>query len=144
MITVAIIGVLASIAIPAYQGYVIRAKLSEVILAMTACRTSVTEAYQSGGAASRAANGWGCELSPSQATRYVAEISTSAHGVISAKVRGVGPSVDNALLTMAPLAAARTPATYSGSSQPLFGWRCGSASDGTTVPAKYLPGTCRG
>lgn len=144
MITVAIIGILASIALPAYQGYTIRAKLSEAILGMTACRTSVTEVYESGGAASMAANGWGCEIGPSQATKYLAEVSTSADGSITAKVRSVSASVDNSVVTMTPLAASNQPATYSGLSQPLFGWRCGSPSDGTTVQAKYLPSSCRG
>ena len=49
MIVVAIIGILAAVALPAYQDYTIRAKMSEVILAMSACRTSITEVYQSGG-----------------------------------------------------------------------------------------------
>ncbi len=48
MIVVAIIGILAAVALPAYQDYTIRAKMSEVILALSACRTSITEVYQSG------------------------------------------------------------------------------------------------
>ena len=48
MIVVAIIGILAAVALPAYQDYTIRAKLSEVMLALSACRTSITEVYQSG------------------------------------------------------------------------------------------------
>ena len=48
MIVVAIIGILAAVALPAYQDYTVRAKMSEVILAMSACRTSVTELYQTG------------------------------------------------------------------------------------------------
>src|SRR5438270_12699351 len=46
MIVVAIIGILAAVALPAYQDYTVRAKMSEVILAMSACRTSITEVYQ--------------------------------------------------------------------------------------------------
>src|SRR5438094_10123064 len=46
MIVVAIIGILAAVALPAYQDYTIRAKMSEVILAMSSCRTSITEVYQ--------------------------------------------------------------------------------------------------
>ena len=42
MIVVAIIGILAAVALPAYQDYTIRAKMSEVILGMSACRTSIT------------------------------------------------------------------------------------------------------
>ena len=46
MIVVAIIGILAAVALPAYQDYTARAKLSEVILAGSTCRTSITEASQ--------------------------------------------------------------------------------------------------
>jgi len=47
MIVVAIIGILAAVALPAYQDYTARAKMSEAILAASACRTSVTETIQS-------------------------------------------------------------------------------------------------
>ncbi|HTQ73174.1 MAG TPA: prepilin-type N-terminal cleavage/methylation domain-containing protein, partial [Burkholderiales bacterium] len=56
MIVVAIIGILAAVALPAYQDYSNRAKISEVILAASACRTSVTEIYQSGNSATQAAD----------------------------------------------------------------------------------------
>ena len=46
MIVVAIIGILAAVALPAYQDYTVRAKISEVILAASACRTGITEALQ--------------------------------------------------------------------------------------------------
>jgi len=49
MIVVAIIGILAAVALPAYQDYTVRAKMSEVMLAASACRTSITETYQTGG-----------------------------------------------------------------------------------------------
>src|SRR5204863_6676678 len=62
MIVVAIIGILAAVALPAYQDYTIRAKMSEVILAMSSCRTSITEVYQSGPTTAPAADGWGCEI----------------------------------------------------------------------------------
>ena len=47
MIVVAIIGILAAVALPAYQDYTKKAKMSEVILAASGCRTSITESYQS-------------------------------------------------------------------------------------------------
>ena len=49
MIVVAIIGILAAVALPAYQDYTVRAKMSEVMLAASACRTGITEIYQTGG-----------------------------------------------------------------------------------------------
>ncbi len=144
MIVVAIIGILAAVALPAYQDYTIRAKMSEVILAMSACRTSITEVYQSGGGAV-AANAWGCEVSSSQATKYVAQITTTADGGVAATVRNISPSVDISVVTLVPLANATTPAVYTANqSQSLYGWRCGNTGDSTTVGAKYLPGSCRG
>ena len=145
MIVVAIIGILAAVALPAYQDYTIRAKMSEVILGMSACRTSITEVYQSGPAQAINAGGWGCELSATQATKYVAGITTSANGIITATVQGVSTSVNTSFVTLAPLSTATVLSTLAtGSSQALYGWRCGSGSDGTNVPAKYLPGSCRG
>jgi type IV pilus assembly protein PilA len=145
MIVVAIIGILAAVALPAYQDYTIRAKMSEVILAMSACRTSITEVYQSGGLPTGVANGWGCEVSPSQATKYVAEVSTSANGVVSAKVKGISSVVNDSIVTLAPLQDGSTVATYNGTAKALFGWRCGSTADNTSANiGKYLPGSCRG
>src|SRR6185369_1581356 len=63
MIVVAIIGILAAVALPAYQDYTIRAKMSEVVLAASGCRTTVTEVYQSGSQSTVAADAWGCEAS---------------------------------------------------------------------------------
>src|SRR5688500_19752259 len=80
MIVVAIIGILAAVALPAYQDYTIRAKMSEVILAMSACRTSITEVYQSGGSLP-GVNGWGCEVSTT-ADRKSTRLNSS-HLVIS-------------------------------------------------------------
>jgi type IV pilus assembly protein PilA len=142
MIVVAIIGILAAVALPAYQDYTVRAKMSEVILAMSACRTSITEVYQSGGSAP-GVNGWGCEISAGTGTKYVAAITTDANGVVTATVQSISTSVDTKIVTLTPLSAAATAATFTaGSSSALFGWTCGGT--GTTVPPKFLPGSCRG
>src|SRR5204863_1138809 len=85
MIVVAIIGILAAVALPAYQDYTVRAKMSEVILALSACRTSITEVYQSGGTPP-AANAWGCENANSQ-SKYVASLATDANGAVTAKIQ---------------------------------------------------------
>jgi type IV pilus assembly protein PilA len=140
MIVVAIIGILAAVALPAYQDYTVRAKMSEVILAMSACRTSITEVYQTGGTAPLA-NSWGCEQNVS--SKYVESLATDANGVVTAKVRNVSTDVNGTFVTLTPLANATTTAnatTNMGSG--LYGWLCGST--GTTLNTKYLPGSCRG
>jgi type IV pilus assembly protein PilA len=145
MIVVAIIGILAAVALPAYQDYTIRAKMSEVILAMSACRTSITEVYQSGPVTSPGNDGWGCEiLSNTQMTKYVNRIHTDQNGVVIATVQSISASVNSSMIQLVPLQDASTNASFTaGSSQQLYGWTCGpTATNG--VPAKYLPGSCRG
>jgi type IV pilus assembly protein PilA len=141
MIVVAVIGILASIALPAYQDYAIRAKLSEVILAMSVCRTQVTELYQQGGSAP-GANNWGCETGV--ASRYVASLETDADGKVSARVDGINSTLNDKIVTMMPLAGLDTPAGVGVNfGNGLFGWRCGAVADGTDLPPQYLPASCR-
>jgi len=146
MIVVAIIGILAAVALPAYQDYTIRAKMSEVILAMSSCRTSITEVFQSGPTTAPVADGWGCEiLTASQQTKYVSGVHTNANGGVLATIQGISTVVNTSVVTLMPLSNATTTATMTaGASQSLFGWRCGASGDGTTVSPKYLPGSCRG
>src|ERR1700691_4815027 len=80
MIVVAIIGILAAVALPAYQDYTARAKMSEAILAASACRTSVTESTQSSSTLPAAGN-WGCESKTGvQVSKYVKSIATNGAG----------------------------------------------------------------
>jgi type IV pilus assembly protein PilA len=139
MIVVAIIGILAAVALPAYQDYTIRAKMTEVILAASGCRTSITEVYQNGGTAP-GAGAWGCEGNTS---RYVASITTDANGLVTVRVRGIGADVDNRDVSLSPYIGGvpANSATMMGSAVDM--WRCGpAASNG--VSTKYLPGSCRG
>src|SRR5438132_8989081 len=86
MIVVAIIGILAAVALPAYQDYTKRAKMSEVVLAASACRTTITEIVQSiSSNVLPAANTWGCEQNTagtvgSEPTKYVLSIVTNDVG----------------------------------------------------------------
>src|SRR5262249_54909978 len=83
MIVVAIIGILAAVALPAYQDYTIRARVSEGVLATSQCRTSISEIYQTG-TATIAADGWGCgESSGPGITQYVDQIHTTVNGVVT-------------------------------------------------------------
>jgi len=142
MIVVAIIGILAAVAMPAYQDYTVRAKMSEVILVMSACRTTITELYQSS-PTPPGANNWQCEASAS--TKYVAGLDTNDDGRVRVTVQGISASVNGKFVTLMPLASANTPASVASNlGSGLFGWRCGAAADGTDLPPKYLPSSCRG
>ena len=146
MIVVAIIGILAAIALPAYQDYTKRAKMSEVILAASACRTTVTELYQSGSSAAAPASGsWGCESSGS-ASKYVALIATDADGLVKVTAQGFNDSaIDTKIVSLRPLKADGSTMTFTTDVGKAVGqWRCGATGDGTSVPAKFLPGSCRG
>jgi len=89
MIVVAIIGILASVAIPSYQNYSLRAKVSEAILALSTCRTTVSEVYQSADTGP-GANNWGCE-NASATSKYVQSLSTSVNGMVSVTLQNLGP-----------------------------------------------------
>ena len=148
MIVVAIIGILAAIALPAYQDYAKRAKLSEVILAASACRAPISAIYQAGSAASLpSAGGWGCESS-TPSSKYVKSIATDNNGGVIVTVQGVGDAtIDAKTLSLVPTAAGRAPIT---AAAPLAEWVCGNAAalNGgtavTTVPVNFLPASCRG
>lgn len=136
MIVVAIIGILAAVALPAYQDYAIRAKMSEVILAASACRTSVTETYQSGSTLP-AANAWGCEAT--NPTNLVASIATSAAGAITVTVsNNLNPAVNGKTVILTPCKDATTAASAAGDN--VFKWGCGP---GAATEAKYMPSSCR-
>ena len=145
MIVVAIIGILAAIALPAYQDYTKRAKMSEVILAASACRTTVSEVYQSGNSASApAANAWGCENTAGSASKYVATVKTDTAGVITVTTRGFNDTAidgKDVILTPQDAGGAALTASDIGAKNPAS-WKCGPASGG--IPTKFLPATCRG
>lgn len=147
MIVVAIIGILAAVALPAYQDYTVRAKISEAVLAGSACRTTVTEVYQSASGSLPLGNGWGCEVggttAASKASKYVQQVSTDAAGVIT-----VTTTTDSSLkdaggktIVMSPMKADGTTAMAAADIGTSVGaWKCGPG----TMPTKYLPGSCRG
>jgi type IV pilus assembly protein PilA len=154
MIVVAIIGILAAVALPAYQDYTKRAKMSEVVLAASACRTSVTEVYQSGNPANppQATNGYGCEAGPNTnpptaaPSRYVASVYTDQNGVITVTTQGFEPELNNRQIILTPFATDVDPAVFANhAGRSIFRWRCGPNPDAAVgVPEKLLPGSCRG
>jgi type IV pilus assembly protein PilA len=129
MIVVAIIGILAAIALPAYTDYTIRAKVSEVILAASACRTTITEVFQSAKTTLPGANAWGCESSTST-SQYVASIATDDAGVVTVTSQNL-PAAAAGTITLTP--------NGGGVGVSPTSWTC----DGS-IPAKYRPGSCRG
>ena len=143
MIVVAIIGILAAVALPAYQDYTKRAKMSELILAASACRTTITEIVQSSSSLPSGGN-WGCESSGSS-SKYVASIVTTSAGLVTVTAQAISSSdVDGKKVTLKPCSDDTTTCTTPTAGGTIKAWRCGSSTDGTDMPQKFLPGSCRG
>lgn len=144
MIVVAIIGILAAVALPAYQDYTARTKLSEVILAGSTCRTSITEASQSGLQADGVADGFGCGEGSTAKSQYVSALNTTAGGQVIVTAQNITTDVNGKKVYLQPYSDA-TLATKSAAAdfnkatlKPVVGWKC--AWDGNL---KYMPASCR-
>lgn len=142
MIVVAIIGILAAVALPAYQDYTKKAKLSEVTLAASSCRTTITEKYQTSSVSPGEGN-WGCESSGAT-TQYVAGISTDEDGVVRVEVGTGLLDTDPAYVYLVPQDNAGTALTAGAAgtamtSKTVNKWACGGSTDELV---KLLPGSC--
>tara|TARA_R110002124_G_scaffold41182_1_gene127865 strand:- start:1198 stop:1692 length:495 start_codon:yes stop_codon:yes gene_type:complete len=151
MIVIAIIGILAAIALPAYQDYTARAKVTEVVLAASTCRTAISEASQTGFSANPAANGFGCgetvtgSTAPSQ---YVKSVNTSANGVITVVAQNISQLGTKNELQLQPfsdagLTTASAAADFNRASvKEVRGWKCISTG-AKAIEAKFLPASCK-
>ena len=149
MIVVAIIGILAAVALPAYQTYTIKAKVSEGILATSQCRTAVSEVYQtgsSGSATNPGPNGWGCEQSVAGgSSKYVSTVMTDADGVITVTlVTSTDLSeASGTTIRLVPANAGGTALGWASIGGTQVGtFKCGPGAT-SPIPTKYLPGSCK-
>ena len=125
MIVVAIIGILAAVALPAYQDYTVRAKVSELMLAASGQRTNISEKFQSDPSNTACAGG-GATI---PIVGKVTAASVSDDGTINVYGSTLSSSVGQSVtITMTP--------TYSTATGTIT-WSC----QGTQ--SKYLPATCR-
>ena len=107
MIVVAIIGILAAVALPAYQDYTTRAKISEVMAAASSCKTGVAEFIQTNAAFPPDANSAGCDVTGS---KYVAAgMTVGGAGLITVTVQGTGSAADTTSLQLQPTSDAGCP-----------------------------------
>jgi type IV pilus assembly protein PilA len=127
MIVVAIIGILAAVALPAYQDYTTRAKVSEVILAASAARTAVSESAQTLGEMPEIAS-----LSfDSQSSTYVASVQYARTGPSAAVITAVAQGDPR-------IVGANIELTGSLNANGQVSWVCGG-----TILQKYRPASCR-
>ena len=130
MIVVAIIGILAAIAIPAYQDYITRSKVTELVTAASACKTSVSEYAQTLNTLPADLDSAGCV---NNTTQYVGELDVTDGEITVTATAAVGGSAgtngtNTYVLTPSFNATAGT-----------VEWRC----DDSTIESKYLPANCR-
>jgi type IV pilus assembly protein PilA len=135
MIVIAIIGILAAIAIPAYQDYIVRSKVSEGLNMAGAAKLAVAETYDSTGVLPATNFPAGLPQAGSIIGSYVTSI-TVTDGVVDILYNssvGGNPTANQGVLTL-------TPSTSAGSMM----WVCASGvSSGVTISNKYLPANCR-
>jgi type IV pilus assembly protein PilA len=151
MIVVAIIGILAAVALPAYQDYTIRAKVTEGLSLSSAYKTAIAETHASRGPTGMKActNATTCQdmgISYLENNKNVSKITSDATGIITiAYTDAVVPSTAN-LLTIAPQTNAATPAALdlssTGSAGQQFQWICAPAA-AAGIEKKYVPANCR-
>ena len=132
MIVVAIIGILAAVALPAYQDYTVRAKVSEVVLAASSGKTAVAEFAQVNGFMPSTAS------SPvtTQASKYVASVgytgTDASNGKITVITTTADTKIDTQQLDLSGLMTGTGQVT----------WTC-TAGATNPITAKYLPASCK-
>jgi len=161
MIVVAIIGILAAIALPAYQDYTIRSKVSEGIVAASAVRSLLSEAYQTDNVTGMTAvsKAFNFTVIGQKASKYVKDVQVVAGTPWTITIfiealnnNGMPSSLDNLTLKWSPNVVKVVPVA---GSVGAIDWACASDSSLTatargltnvalgTLPAKYAPSECR-
>ena len=135
MIVVAIIGILAAIAIPAYKDYTIRAQVSEGLSLASGAKAAVSEYYMDSGVFPITNDEAGISAAGEIIGRYATSVLVGAGGIITVNYANATTHsdlvADGGVLVLTPGA---------GVAQASVTWDCDTAS---TLPAKWLPAACR-
>ncbi|MEM1173184.1 MAG: pilin [Pseudomonadota bacterium] len=132
MIVVAIIGILAAIAIPAYQDYTIRAQISEGLSLAGGAKTAIAEFYQDSGAFPNDNTSAGISNSNEIQGKYVSDVAVGTNGVITISYgqADANANIGNGQVTLTPDDG--NPGSVT--------WECDGAGG---LPDKWLPSACR-
>ncbi len=161
MIVVAIIGILAAVALPAYQDYTIRAKISEAVIAASSPKSTMSEAFQTDGVTglTAAANAINSAADSTKNSKYVLgyTVNNATPWQITVSVNatsgnGIPTSLNAQTLVFSPNVNGSAPLE---TSQGAIDWACGSQTNASaqgrglgsrstgSLPAKYAPSECR-
>lgn len=161
MIVVAIIGILAAIALPAYQDYTVRTKVGEALIAGSAAKSSFSEAFQSGGIAGLDSAATSLNATPvtQKQSKYVADITADPGSpwgitvtILGSPANGIPVTVNGQTIILSPNVQGGVPTS---ASQGAIDWACTSATNVTatargltnspagTLLAKYAPAECK-
>ena len=134
MIVVAIIGILAAIALPAYQDYTARAQMSEAMVLADGQKGAVTEYYADKGVFPISNTSAGIAAATDISGKYVAQVAVGTSGVITAamKADNVADGVKSANIVLRPTAG-----------EGSISWSCTATKDGASLAGKYVPAACR-
>ena len=149
VIVMLIISILTVVAIPAYQGYSVRARVTELVLATSACKSMVQEVVQfSKGGSLPGQDQWGCEniSGGPVTTKYVSSVTVDQNGVITVEGNATELGLDVASqnrLRMVPYLESNIPLSYTDVGEVVAIWRCGPAPAPNGIASRYLPSSCR-
>ena len=143
MITVAIIGILAAVALPAYQNYAARAKVSEALLAASSCRITIAENVPSSSSLP-AAGQWGCESEAGApaVSQFVESVETSDEGAVRVVLRNINADVNGQAVVIRPWPdSVRSGTLVPGDTIRL--WDCGPDPANANDISTSVPASCR-
>ena len=149
MIVVAIIGILAAVAIPAYQDYVIRAKVSEGLVLSNALKTAISETHQAAGpSVMTCTNAATCQLigaTPMDAAamlsnKNVTSVTSAATGVITVAFKpAVVPAANNTIFVTPTASSGGSDLSQATTAGAQISWNC----TGGSMLDKFRPSNCR-
>jgi type IV pilus assembly protein PilA len=141
MIGIAIIGVLSAIAIPAFQDYLNRSKVTELVNLAQACKTGVVEFAATSNAWPANAGEAGCQSGVSTDSKYSNALTVEAQGKVQVTFKEdvVADGIkDTDYIALLPWSAS---GRHTSATQPIGQWRCVTSVTGDLL--RYIPAACR-
>ena len=138
--TLAIIGVLAAIAVPAYQDFLAVSRVAEALKTAAGAKSAVEKAFAAIGPMSMTQSGW----KPPAATEYVQSITIAADGMVTLQFKDtIAPQGQNVVQIVPVSGGKALDLSAAAAAGKKFEWQCGGPAGKTTLPEKRRPKSCR-